>query len=45
MIKPDAVNHAGEIIERINDEDIVICQAKKIVLSRYHIFSNLFSIC
>lgn len=34
MIKPDAVSRAGEIIHRIYQEDFVVCQAKKIVLSR-----------
>lgn len=34
MIKPDAVNRAGEIVERIQAEDFVINQMKKINLSR-----------
>lgn len=34
MIKPDAINRAGEIIDRIEKEDFVICQTKKINLSR-----------
>jgi len=34
MIKPDAVHHAGEIIDRIQQEGFVICQAKKLSLSR-----------
>lgn len=34
MIKPDAIKRAGEIIQRIEKNDFVICQAKKIHLSR-----------
>ena len=34
MIKPDAVNHAGEIVDRIQQEGFVVCQAKKLSLSR-----------
>jgi len=34
MIKPDAVGRAGEIIKLIHQEDFVVCQAKKIMLTR-----------
>lgn len=35
MIKPDAIKRAGEIIEKIERNDFVICQAKMIQLTRY----------
>lgn len=34
MIKPDAVKHVGDIVDRIYEEGFVICQAKRLNLSR-----------
>ncbi|XP_057301625.1 nucleoside diphosphate kinase 7-like [Hydractinia symbiolongicarpus] len=34
MIKPDAVGRAGEILNRIHEENFIVCQAKKMSLTR-----------
>ena len=35
MVKPDAVKHIGQILERIQSEDFVINQMKKVNVSRF----------
>ncbi|KXJ13869.1 Nucleoside diphosphate kinase 7 [Exaiptasia diaphana] len=34
MIKPDAISHLGSIIEMIDKEGLIICQAKMVWMSR-----------
>lgn len=42
MIKPDAVRNVGEIVERIQNEDFVINQLKKVDLSRFDLLFLLW---
>lgn len=44
MIKPDAIKRAGEIIEKIERNDFVICQAKMIKLTRYEVHLKFFQV-